>query len=109
MSGSIREKQTKHGTVYELTLELGSDPITGKRIRKHKTFKGTRRQAEKELNRLLYEIEHGASLANSSGVSLSTWMEQWLDLYCIDLEATTKAGYSKSIETQLLPYLGDYP
>lgn len=109
MSGSIREKQTKHGTVYELTLELGSDPITGKRIRKHKTFKGTRRQAEKELNRLLYEIEHGASLANSSGVSLSVWMEQWLDLYCIDLEATTKAGYSKAIETQLIPYLGDYP
>lgn len=108
-SGSIREVTTKKGTVYQLTLELGSDPITGKRIRQYTTFKGTRKQAEKELNRLIHELEHWSSIINSSPVPLSTWMEQWLELYCIDLAETSRNGYKLAIQNQLNPYLGDIP
>ena len=49
MTGSIRNRGT--GT-WGLTISLGRDP-NGRRIRRYFTFKGTKRDAERELRRLL--------------------------------------------------------
>ena len=57
-SGNVRERKTKHGTVYQITIENGSDPITGERIREYITFKGTRKQAEAELNRIENDLKN---------------------------------------------------
>jgi hypothetical protein len=38
---------------WEIKFDLGRDPITGRRITKYATFRGTKRQAQQELTRLL--------------------------------------------------------
>ena len=108
-SGSIRERVNKNGIVYQITVENGSDPITGKRIRQCKTFKGTEKQAKKELQRMIHEVENGGMITKSSPVLIGTWMQQWLDMYCVNLEATTKCNYGVAIRSQLIPYIGNIP
>ena len=108
-SGSIRERRNKNGIVYQITVENGSDPITGKRIRQSKTFKGTEKQAKKELQRMIHEVENGGMITKSSPVLIGTWMQQWLDMYCVNLEATTKCNYGVAIRSQLIPYIGNIP
>lgn len=79
-SGNVRERRTKKGIVYQITIENGVDPITGERIREYKTFKGTRRQAEAEKDRLVAAVSGGSYVVNQSPVKLSSWMYQWLSL-----------------------------
>ncbi|MBQ3178945.1 MAG: tyrosine-type recombinase/integrase [Clostridia bacterium] len=109
-SGSIRERKTKKGTSYQLTIEAGVDPITGERIRQYKTFKGTRKQAEKELSRLIQEMENGTCVTQASPVSLTNWMKQWLELYCINIEGTTRHNYDVIIRNHIEPFhIGKLP
>lgn len=108
-SGNVRERKTKNGIVYQITIEGGTDPVTGERIRQYVTFKGTRRQAEVEKNRLVAEVSGGNYVINTSPTLLSTWMQQWLCLYCNNLSVTSINGYEGQIKRYLDPYLGKIP
>lgn len=59
VTGHLRERITKKGKAFELTVEFPKNKITGKRNRKTKTIYCTKRQAQKELNNWIYELEHG--------------------------------------------------
>ncbi len=54
--GHIRRRAKSSWTVV---LSLGNDPMTGKRRQKWITVRGTKRDAEAELARLLTEYERG--------------------------------------------------
>ena len=108
-SGSVRERRTKNGTVQQIIIENGTDPLTGKRIREYVTFKGTRKQAEKERDRLVAAVNGGNYVVNTSNMMVSSWMDQWLELYCIGLSVTTLSNYKGQIERYLTPVLGKIP
>ena len=88
-TGNVRERKNKSGTVFQITIENGTDPVTGERLRDFITFKGTRRQAEKEKDRLVAAVNGGNYTLNTSNMQLITWMHQWLSLYCTGLSPTT--------------------
>lgn len=108
-SGNVRERKTKNGIVYQITIENGTDPITGERIREYKTFKGTRKQAEAEKNRLVMAISNGNYVVNTSAIPLGSWMQEWLNLYYVNVEATTKCNYEGQITRYLIPTIGHIP
>lgn len=56
MKGHIRRRGERS---WELKFDLGRDPVTGKRQSRHVSFKGTKREAETELTRLLNERNQG--------------------------------------------------
>jgi hypothetical protein len=45
-SGSIIKRKNKKGYVWQITIELPKDPVTGKRVRQYKTVGGTKKEAE---------------------------------------------------------------
>ena len=49
-SGSIRKRNTADGKTWQITIELPADPVTGKRIRKYKSVKGTKKEAERAMH-----------------------------------------------------------
>ena len=57
MTGHIRQRSPGS---FELRYSLGADPATGKRIVATTTVRGTRKDAEKELRRLLRSVDTGA-------------------------------------------------
>lgn len=109
-TGHIRKKINKDKTVsYQLIVETSRDITTGKRERQYKTLKGcTKKQAEAELRRLIAEVEAGSPLTTAS-IKLSAWMDEWLNTYVINVEATTKAGYEEKIRNYIKPEIGHIP
>lgn len=106
-TGNVRERKTKDGIAYQIAIDHGVNQFTGKRERQYVTFKGTRRQAEAEKNRLVALANGGNYVVNTSSMLLSSWVQQWLTLYCTNLAKTSICGYEGQIKRYLDPYLGN--
>lgn len=89
---------------YRLLIDLprGTD---GKRKRLSRTVRGTRKQAEAELARILSETSDG-TFVKPSELSCSDYLDKWLAHAKGNLSPTTYRGYKRIIETELKPALG---
>ena len=106
-TGNIREKKTQDGKVhYQITVEGERDPLTGKRNRVYKTVKGSKREANSELHRLITEVEKGKTI-KASNKCVGDWMTEWIDTYLPNVEETTRVGYKTKLRCYIKPYLGD--
>lgn len=105
-TGHIRPRKMKDGTTsYQLIVETEVDPSTGKRSRTYKTVHGSKRVATAELRKLIDEVEHGGIVMESS-MKVSDWMDQWISLYVVNIESTTRASYEEKIRNYIKPHLG---
>ena len=104
MTGSIRNRG--RGT-WGLTISLGRDP-NGRRIRRYFTFKGTKRDAERELRRLLAEFEV-APMPVAERISLRDWFPRWIEEYGTvrRWRQSTIDRYASIAREHLIPQLGD--
>ena len=103
---SIKKKTNKKGEVsWEVTFELGVDPVTEKRQRRSITVKGTKKQAQAVMDKMKVELERGY-FNDPSSMLLKDWMLQWLDNYLPNIEATTRTHYRNAINTHIIPDLG---
>lgn len=108
-TGHIRKRTGKNGGVsYQIVAETDRDPTTGKRERLYGTVKGTKKQAEAALRKLIEKLELGIS-TDASATKLRDWMDTWLTNYLPNIEATTRVGYKESIKNYIDPYLGNTP
>ena len=108
-TGHLRKRIiNKGGVSYQLSAEGERDPITGKRERRYKTVKGTKKQAEAELRKMIADLESG-SVITASSMKLSDWMATWLTTYLPNIEQTTRDGYQENIDNYIDPALGHLP
>lgn len=105
-TGSIREKKTKSGVSYQITIEGGYDPLTGKRIRVYKNVAGSKREANSVMHKMITEMEQG-KLTKKSHKTVGEWMDEWLCQYTPNIEGTTKLGYKSKIKCHIKPSIGD--
>ena len=106
-SGNIREIKTKTGEIhYQITVEGGYDPLTGKRIRAYKNVKGSKREANSVMHKMITEMEDG-KLTKKSPLTVSAWMDVWLGEYLPNIEETTRIGYRTKIKCHIKPSIGD--
>ena len=105
-TGSIRERKHK---VWQITIELPKDPITGKRNRKYRTVEGTKKEAERAMHEFITELEKGIYVANSN-ISITEWVHTWLDVYIIpNVSPTTLSRYQGMIKRYIDPVIGNIP
>jgi hypothetical protein len=103
MPGYIR-KQGKHP--WEVSVRAGRDPVTGRYVRIYRTVRGTRKDAERELSRLLYQVNHGA-LVDPGRTTLGEWLDRWLhDIAKHNVAPKTSERYEEIVRLHLKPYLG---
>jgi hypothetical protein len=62
---------------WELKFDLGRDPLTGKRTTKYVTFRGTKRQAQEELTRLLAQRNDG-TYVDPTKMTVAEYLRHWL-------------------------------
>lgn len=105
MSGNI----TKRGAnSWRLKFEAGErDPVTGERKTRYVTVRGTKKDAQRKLIRLLAEVENGTSVDPSS-VTIAEYLRSWLDADN-HLSPKTKERYRQLVERQIVPHLGAVP
>src|SRR5262249_26248944 len=88
MRGHLRERSPGH---WAIVIDV-RDQASGKRKRKWRSFKGTKREAQKECARLIAEID-GGGYVEPSKQTFGQYFEQWLCDW-----APTKVGL-RSIES----------
>ena len=107
VTGHLRERITKKGNAFELTIELPKDTTTGKRHRKTKTIYCTKRQAQKELDNWIYELEHGTYIEPTKS-TVNTFLAEWINTYVTPVKSkTTSQGYQKIIDRYIKNTIGN--
>jgi integrase len=106
MPGYIR-RRGKHS--WEVSVRAGRDPVTGRYTRIFRTVRGTRKDAERLLARLLQEAATGG-LVDPGRVTVGEWLDRWLhDLAKPNVAAKTWERYEEIVRLHLKPHLGKIP
>ncbi|MBA7634476.1 putative prophage phiRv2 integrase [subsurface metagenome] len=103
MKGSIRQRSKGS---WEVCIDTGRDPATGKRLRHFESVKGTKKAAQQRMHELLYTLEQGAYIRPSRltvAQFLGEWLRDYVELNC---SPRTKASYEMIIRCHLIPELG---
>ena len=72
-TGHIRERSLG---AFELRYSLGTDTATGKRKSATTTVRGSRKDAERELRRLLRALDTGEHV-DTNRIKVGEWLGQW--------------------------------
>ena len=104
--GSIRQRGKQS---WGLKFDLGRDPATGERITRHVTFRGTKREAQAEFNRLLNRRNEG-TYVDPTKMSVGEYLEHWLT---VDIERRvarkTAVRHRQIVQRQISPRIGALP
>ena len=103
-TGHIRERSPGS---FELRYSLGTDPASGKRKIATATVRGSRKDADKELRRLLSAMDNGDHV-NSTRVTVRQWLTTWLAAVREEVAPGTHGFYSQILDRFLLPALGNF-
>jgi integrase len=101
-TGHIRERSPGS---FELRYSLGTDPTTGKRKLATTTVRGTRKDAERELRRLLRAVDTGEHV-DPNRVTVRGWLATWLAAVKAEVAPRTHERYGEIVNNFLVPALG---
>lgn len=90
---------------WRITIELGTDPKTGKRKRKYKTVSGTKKEAEKIKIKLIQKYKNGPIKIDEK-INLKKYLRQWLKEKKNEVSPNTYPSYVTIVEKHLNPKLG---
>ena len=103
MKGSLR-KRSKGS--WEICIDIGRAPATGKRLRHFESVPGRKSDAQSRLAELLVSFEEG-NFAKPIKLTLAQFLEEWLRDY-VDLNCSlrTKVSYDMIIRCHVIAALG---
>jgi integrase len=90
---------------YRIRYSLGRDPVSGKRRFGTATVRGTRKDAERELTRLLRTTDTGEHV-DPSRMTVGQWLDLWLDTIRAEVSQKTHESYTEIVRCYLKPALG---
>jgi integrase len=103
MSGGIRQMGPG---VWEVRIDAGRDPVSGRRRQKAKWVHGSKRDAQRVLNSLASQVDSGR-FAGTSSVTFDQLATRWLAQAEENLSPTTLRSYKSLLSNWILPALGD--
>lgn len=107
-SGTVRKRNLDGKMTYEAVIELGVDPVTGKRKRTTRIFR-TKKEAQVWLTSTQNEVDKGTFVEQSRQV-VAELLRYWLETYAKHrVRPTTYEGYSGTVNIHLIPGLGSIP
>ena len=103
MTGYLRQRSP--GT-WEISYELAASPMSGRRRRATATVRGTRKEAERELRRLLVAVDTGAHV-DPTRITVGQWLTSWLADVRQEVAPRTYERYKEILDNFAVPALGD--
>src|SRR5262245_48329872 len=90
---------------FRLRYDLGRDPVTGKRRIAATTVQGTRKDAERELTRLLRTADTGEHI-DPTRMTVGEWLDHWIETVSTEVSPKTHESYAEIVRCYLKPALG---
>jgi integrase len=104
MSGHIRRRGERS---WELKFDAGNDPLTGKRRIRYHSFKGTKREAEVKLAKLVAENATGEYI-DSSKMTVGEFVDRWQrDWAAHHVSPKTFERYAELLRNHVCARVGD--
>jgi integrase-like protein len=102
MTGNITRRGKES---WRLKYEAGPrDSVTGKRQTRVVTVRGSRRDAQRELTKLLAAVDNGTAV-DPSKITVAEYLRDWL-VKSPELSPKTRERYEQLVEQQIIPHLG---
>lgn len=101
MRGNIQQRGSKN---WRIKVYVGRDD-TGRKRYVHQTVNGTRKDAERELSRLLVAVDEGRVAAGPS-LSFDDLLDRWLAVKRQAVEPSTMQNYEWVARKYIRPALG---
>lgn len=102
-TGSIRPRSDGS---FEIRYSLGTDPLTGKRKRIHKTINGSYKDAEIELRRLLRTVDTNEHV-DPTKITVGEFLTQWLETMRSQVSPKTHERYTEIVHHFLITAFGN--
>jgi integrase len=104
MQGSIKKYVGKRGTTWRAVVDVGRDPVTGKRVQRRVTAK-TKRACEAAVAKLLAEAED-QRIVFDRNMTVSEFAERWLESKDGHVRGATHRRYADLLRLHVLPAIG---
>ncbi len=102
VSGHIRKRETRGDKPsYQIIIELPFNREKGKRDRIYKTVRGTKKEAEKVMRKMMDDLENHTYIEDNN-ITVKEFMKMWVDVYLINLSPTTLNGYKYQIDNYII-------
>lgn len=102
MTGHVRRRGKRS---WELKFDIGTDPLTGKRLTRYHSFKGTKREAQVELTRLMASAVDG-NYVDPSKLTLTEYLDRWeRDWAAVHVSPKTMERYHELLKIHVRPHL----
>src|SRR5947207_1146947 len=101
-AGHVRRRGKRS---WELKYDIDADPQTGQRRIRYASVKGTKREAEAELVRLMAEANRGDHV-DPSKATLGNFLDRWEAWVATQVSAKTLERYSELLKHHVRPHLG---
>jgi integrase len=103
MTGHVRRRGKSS---WELKFDLGTDPLTGKRLTRYHSFKGTKRDAQTEMTRLMAAADAG-NYIDPSKATLAEYLDRWEHDWAIaNVGPKTIERYRELLKNHVRPHIG---
>jgi integrase len=103
MTGHVRRRGERS---WELKFDAGSDPSTGRRITRYSSFRGTKRDAEVELAKLVTAAANGEQV-DPSKLTVNEFLDRWERDWCAgNVSPKTRERYGELLRIHVRPTLG---
>jgi Site-specific recombinase XerD len=106
----MRGNITKRGErSWRVKFDVGRDPVTGRRLTRYVTVKGTKKDAQQELTRLLSRVDEG-SYVDPTKMTVAEYLRHWLKSdIARRLAAKTAQRHGEICEHYIIPRIGALP
>ena len=92
---------------YTIILQIGLDPVTGKRKQQWITAGSSKREAEKQMTKLIHELDNGI-FTKPNKKTLGSYLKEWIKSIQGNLSPRTVEGYI-TIINRVIPAIGAIP
>jgi integrase len=96
MAGHIRQRSPGS---FELRYRAGGKTQTA-------TFRGNKRDAEKELRRRMADADRGIAASAPASLTVAGWLSQWIEIVRGEVRPITYDRYESAVRLYLAPALG---
>lgn len=107
MRGHIQQRGKRS---WRLKFDAGRDPGTGNRKIQYRTFRGTKREAQTELAKLIASVADNTHIEPSK-LTVAAYVKARVDQWeaASDISARTAQRYRELLEHQIVPHIGAAP
>ena len=99
------EEASTRGTTWFYAVDLGRDPITGRRRQVYKRGYASRKAAEAALADAVSEMNRG-EFVRPNTATLAEWLTHWLDSQADRVRPATIHSYRKIVNGRIVPGIG---